>query len=94
MNQYADNIAERIIMDQNQLKQTFDLLPGIWCIVDSESRYIYYNQAYALLVGLADKPEGYLYGKTVADMHCRAAECAPLFCTSLPISYIVKGLLC
>lgn len=66
-------------MDINHFKQTFDLLPGIWCIVDTESRYIYYNQAYAELVGVADEPPGYLDGKTVADMHCRAAECAPIF---------------
>jgi DNA-binding CsgD family transcriptional regulator len=66
-------------VDLNQLKQTFDLLPGMWCIVDTNSRYIYYNQAYAVLVGVAEQPSGYLYGKTVADMHCPAAECAPIF---------------
>jgi DNA-binding CsgD family transcriptional regulator len=66
-------------VNKSQLQQTFDLLPGIWCVVDIESRYLYYNQAYAVLVGIADKPSGYLYGKTVADMHCRAAECAPIF---------------
>ncbi|MES2218259.1 MAG: helix-turn-helix transcriptional regulator [Pseudomonadota bacterium] len=66
-------------MDHSQLKPTFDLLPGIWCIVDASSRYLYYNQAYAVLVGVSDKPIGFLYGKTVADMHCRAAECAPIF---------------
>jgi DNA-binding CsgD family transcriptional regulator len=66
-------------MNQHQLKDTLDLLPGIWCVVDINSCYIYYNHAYAVLVGIADKPPGYLYGKTVADMHCRAAECAPIF---------------
>jgi DNA-binding CsgD family transcriptional regulator len=66
-------------METTQLKQTFDLLPGIWCIVNTESQYIYYNQAYADLVGVAAEPMGYLDGKTVADMHCRAAECAPIF---------------
>jgi DNA-binding CsgD family transcriptional regulator len=66
-------------VDRNQLKQSFDLLPGIWCVVDTESRYLYYNQAYAQLVGVADKPLNYLDGKTVADMHCQAAECAPIF---------------
>jgi DNA-binding CsgD family transcriptional regulator len=66
-------------VDLSHLKQTFDLLPGIWCIVDTESRYIYYNQAYAQLVGIADEPTNFLYGKTAADMHCRAAECAPIF---------------
>lgn len=66
-------------LDQSQLKQTFDLLPGIWCIVDDASRYIYYNQAYAELVGVADKPLDYLLGKTVAAMHCQAAKCAPIF---------------
>jgi DNA-binding CsgD family transcriptional regulator len=66
-------------VDSNQLKNSFDLLPGIWCIVDAQSRYIYYNQKYAELVGVADKPLDYLHGKTVAAMHCRAAECAALF---------------
>ena len=66
-------------MNISHLKQTFDLLPGIWCIVDTESRYLYYNPAYAELVGVAAEAAGYLEGKTVADMHCRAAECAPIF---------------
>jgi DNA-binding CsgD family transcriptional regulator len=66
-------------MDLSQIKPSFDLLPGIWCIVDTESRYLYYNHAYAELVGVADKPMDYLHGKTVAAMHCRAAQCAPLF---------------
>jgi DNA-binding CsgD family transcriptional regulator len=66
-------------MDLSQLKSVFDLLPGTWCIVDRQSRYIYYNQAYAELVGVAAQAPGYLDGKTVADMHCRAAECAPIF---------------
>lgn len=63
----------------NNLKQTLDLLPGIWCAVDTQSRYIYYNQAYAELVGFADKPLDFLVGKTVADMNCNAAACAPIF---------------
>lgn len=69
-------------MEQNKipnLKQILDLLPGMWCVVDTESRYLYYNQAYAVLVGVADKPMDYLIGKTVADMHCAAARCASLF---------------
>ncbi len=60
-------------------KETFDLLPGMWCIVDTQSRYVYYNQAYAELVGFPDKPLDYLLGKTVADMNCNAALCAELF---------------
>jgi DNA-binding CsgD family transcriptional regulator len=66
-------------VDLTQLKQSFDLLPGTWCIVDTESRYIYYNQAYADIVGVADEALDYLLGKTVASMHCRAARCARLF---------------
>jgi PAS domain S-box-containing protein len=66
-------------MDLSHLKQTFDLLPGIWCIVDTQSRYLYHNRAYTQLVGTANEPADFLYGKTVADMHCRAAECAPIF---------------
>jgi DNA-binding CsgD family transcriptional regulator len=66
-------------VDLTQLKQNFDLLPGIWCIVDTESRYIYYNKAYANIVGVAEQPLNYLIGKTVASMHCRAAKCARLF---------------
>ncbi len=61
------------------LKSILDLLPGMWCVVDTESRYIYYNRAYADLVGVLDKPRDYLIGKTVADMHCRAAQCAAIF---------------
>jgi DNA-binding CsgD family transcriptional regulator len=57
----------------------FDALPGIWCMVDADSRYTYYNQAYANLVGVGDKPRDFLIGKTVADMPCNAAQCAPLF---------------
>jgi len=56
-----------------------DLLPGIWCVVDTESRYIYYNKNYAELVGVSDKPDDYLLGKTVADMHCNASLCASIF---------------
>lgn len=59
--------------------QALDLLPGIWCVVDSNSHYIYYNRAYADLVGVADQPKDYLIGKTVADMHCNAAQCASKF---------------
>lgn len=63
----------------DHIKQTLDLLPGIWCVVDTKSCYLYYNSAYAALVGVADKPMDYLLGKTVADMHCEAAQCASLF---------------
>ncbi len=48
-------------------------------MVDTHSRYTYYNPAYATLVGVADKPRDYLIGKTVADMHCKAAQCASIF---------------
>jgi DNA-binding CsgD family transcriptional regulator len=65
--------------EHNNLKQTLGLLPGIWWMVDPQSRYIYYNQSYAELVGHADKPLSFLIGKTVADMNCNAAACAPIF---------------
>lgn len=60
-------------------KKTLDLLPGIWCVVDRYSRYTYYNNAYAKLVGVYDKPKDFLIGKTVANMNCPAAQCAPIF---------------
>jgi DNA-binding CsgD family transcriptional regulator len=63
----------------DNMKQILDLLPGMWCVVDTSSRYTYYNQAYAGLVGVADKPMDYLIGKTVANMICKAADCAPIF---------------
>jgi DNA-binding CsgD family transcriptional regulator len=61
------------------MRVSLDSLPGIWCAVDANSHYIYYNQAYAELVGVADQPKDFLIGKTVADMPCNAAKCAPLF---------------
>ena len=67
------------MIEASQLKLTFDLLPGIWCIVDTQSQYVYYNRAYAELVGVGHKPLDYLLGKTVAAMLCNAAKCAPLF---------------
>lgn len=65
--------------EHHNLKQTLYVLPGIWCMVDTQSRYIYYNQAYAELVGFSDKPLNFLIGKTVADMNCNASMCAPIF---------------
>lgn len=67
------------MFDIIKIKEAYDLLPGIWCVVDAKSRYLYYNTAYAKLVGVADQPADYLLGKTVADMNCNAAACANLF---------------
>lgn len=56
-----------------------DLLPEAWCIVDANSRYIYYNHAYLKMIGAEHLPRYDLIGKTVADMPCKAAACAELF---------------
>lgn len=61
------------------LQNSIDLLPGIWCLVDRDSRYLHYNQAYLDLVGAANLPKDYLLGKTVSDIPCNAASCADLF---------------
>ena len=45
-------------------KQCLDLLPGIWCVVDRHSRFIYYNKAYAELAGIEHLPADFLLGKT------------------------------
>lgn len=57
--------------------QFYNLLPGIWCEVDTQSKFTYVNQEYCGLVGVND-PD-FLLGKTVADLPCDAAQCAELF---------------
>jgi len=53
---------------QYDFKRTLDLLPGIWCVLDSKSKIIYHNSSYSNLlskVNDVDPLENYSYiGKT------------------------------
>ena len=60
-------------------KAIYDQLPGLWCRVDNNSRFTYLNTEYAKLVGIKDELKSIYLGKTVADLPCKASECADLF---------------
>jgi len=45
-------------------KQTLDMLPGIWCIIDMESRFVYYNNEFAVLGCIENLCSDFLIGKT------------------------------
>lgn len=63
----------------SRLIETIDVLPGIWCLMDPQSRYLHYNLAYLKMIGAEHLARFELIGKTVADMPCAAATCADLF---------------
>lgn len=48
----------------SSFKQTLDMLPGIWCIIDIESRFVYYNHEFAVLGCIDSLCEDFLLGKT------------------------------
>jgi DNA-binding CsgD family transcriptional regulator len=46
------------------LKKTLNTLPGIWCVVDNKSRYVFYNKAFRIFFEVDQLEEDFLIGKT------------------------------
>jgi len=51
-----------------KFKHALDLLPGIWSVMDHKSNFLYYNEAYAKMVGIDKLPEDYLIGKSGSNL--------------------------
>lgn len=73
------DLHANVALNNKNFKQTFDLLPGVWAVLDNQSRFIYYNQQYELMVGIDKMPKDFLIGKTAKSLPGNMNKCVHYF---------------